>query len=145
MWFQLRGHAGMQEVPLVTKSLSLESLMREFKARTPGIIDWILPAAFHAAANEWDETLRYDPETGRVFYKDTAIVLGDIFSDVDGYEKFFPRIPDSGYWRPVELRAIADLVDELNQEWDRKIQEYFDAAETTQPRLEPPGPPASAP
>lgn len=126
---------------MVTKSLSLEKLKREFVAHRYGYVWPAVEHAFHEAAYEWGETLRYDPETGQVFYKDTAIVLGDILADVDGYEKYFPRNAEGTYWTPEILRAIADLVDELNQEWDRKIQEYFDAAETSERAAGPPAGP----
>lgn len=50
-----------------------------------------------------------------------GVDMGTLEVDVDGYYKYWPtnRI---GYWEASLLRAIADLLDYVNAEWDAQVQ-----------------------
>jgi len=71
--------------------------------------------------------LTYTTETsnsGERYYKVhyiNGVYLGDFIRDVDGYYKFFSEM-GGGYWAGYVLRAIADIEDEINKEWDDIIQ-----------------------
>jgi hypothetical protein len=107
---------------MVTKSLNLESLKREYEAIS--LAGWDrTELAYYRAAGKWRDVLLYDFETGTVRYSN-GVKIGTILADVDGYEKFYPE-NNGGYWEPFVLRAISDLVDELNEKWDQQIQEFF--------------------
>lgn len=53
-------------------------------------------------------------------------VIGELVLIESGYMEFFPDLTRGGYWPSWLLRAIADLVDENNAEWDRGIATYFE-------------------
>lgn len=55
------------------------------------------------------------------------IILGDAIRDVDGYFYFIFEQPVNGTWQAWTLRAIADVLDELNKAWDDQINAYFEA------------------
>lgn len=76
-------------------------------------------------APSWMRVLTLVPGTGRtfdVFFKDNNVFLGDIIQKEDGYYDFWPADHNGGYWAAYVLRAIADVVDELNEPWDQQIQ-----------------------
>ena len=55
------------------------------------------------------------------------IELGEAIMDVDGYFYFWYNKELTGFTQAWVLRAIADLLDEINKPWDEKINEYFEA------------------
>ena len=55
-----------------------------------------------------------------------GVHLGTLELDVDGYYKFWPDYERKGYWSGYVLRAIADLEDHVNSEWDNKVKEFFE-------------------
>jgi len=59
-------------------------------------------------------------------YFDNGVKLGEVFSDVDGYQKFWPELR-GGYWDTWVLREIADYVDSLNKEWDEQVRKDLDS------------------
>lgn len=65
------------------------------------------------------------PSLFEIMFKD--IVLGEAIRDVDGYFYFIFKKPMDGTWSPWVLRAIADMLDEMNKPWDDQINEYFKA------------------
>lgn len=52
---------------------------------------------------------------------------GEIFPDVDGYYYWF--VNNKGSLGAAELRIIANRLDELNKEWDEKINKDIGGAE----------------
>lgn len=52
-----------------------------------------------------------------------GVDMGTLEMDVDGYYKYWPA-QCAGYWDAPPLRAIADLLDHVNAEWDAKVQKY---------------------
>jgi len=50
-----------------------------------------------------------------------GVHMGELLMDVDGFYKYWP-VQRAGYWDAPPLRAIADLLDHLNAEWDAKMQ-----------------------
>lgn len=59
------------------------------------------------------------PSSYRVYFND--IYLGDAEIEVDGYYNFWFTKDLNGYWTSHSLRSIAEMLDELNKEWDDKI------------------------
>lgn len=50
--------------------------------------------------------------------------LGNLIRDVDGYFYYDP-ILERGTWASWSLKAIADMLDNLNKDWDEQINKYF--------------------
>jgi len=51
--------------------------------------------------------------------------LGTLEIDIDGYYKYYPiLIP--GYWDAEYLKAIVELLDDLNADWDAKVKKFMD-------------------
>jgi len=61
-----------------------------------------------------------EPGKHTVAYKN-SIAVGTLEKDVDGYYKFWPT-NQPGCWVSSQMRAIADLLDHINAEWDEQIQ-----------------------
>lgn len=59
-------------------------------------------------------------------YWNNGVLLGECVKDVDGYWKFGFRADRSGLWDDGPLMLIADMLIELNMEWDQQIKEYFE-------------------
>ena len=59
------------------------------------------------------------PSSYRVYFND--IYLGDAEMEVDGFYNFWFTKDLNGYWTSHSLRSIAEMLDELNKEWDDKI------------------------
>jgi hypothetical protein len=55
-------------------------------------------------------------------------VTADIVTMEDGYKVWWP-LHGHGYVNAVDLRIIADYLDELNKEWDAQVTEYFQSSE----------------
>ena len=50
-----------------------------------------------------------------------GVNMGTLEMDVDGYYKYWP-VQRAGYWEAPPIRAIADLLDHVNAEWDAKVR-----------------------
>jgi len=59
-----------------------------------------------------------------IFYN--GVYMGEVLKDDDGFYKYWP-VQRAGYWDSPPLRAIADLLDHLNAEWDAQIQRNLGA------------------
>jgi hypothetical protein len=55
----------------------------------------------------------------RVYFND--IYLGNAEMEVDGFYNFWFSKDINGYWTSHSLRLIAEMLDELNKEWNDKI------------------------
>lgn len=77
-------------------------------------------------APSWMNVITLNPRPGaggyEVKFRDNHVYLGYVFSKEDGYYDFWPDAYNGGYWTSYVMRAIADAVDELNEPWDRQIQ-----------------------
>jgi hypothetical protein len=51
--------------------------------------------------------------------------MGDIDMDIDGYYKYWP-VQKAGYWDAPPLRQVADILDNLNREWDEELLATLD-------------------
>lgn len=51
-----------------------------------------------------------------------------IYQEVDGFYVWWPR-PDGGFITSYHLRNIANRLDELNKDWEDKIDKYFEDQE----------------
>lgn len=51
-----------------------------------------------------------------------ATRIGEFVLNTDGYNVFFPDTSRGGYWEEYVLRAIADLLEITNREWDEIVQ-----------------------
>jgi hypothetical protein len=60
------------------------------------------------------------PSSYRVYFND-IIYLGDAEMEVDGFYNFWFSKDMSGYWTSHSLRLIAEMLDDLNKEWNDKI------------------------
>jgi hypothetical protein len=60
----------------------------------------------------------------------------DIYMDVDGYYHYLPTC-NTGHFDAHVLRIIADLLDDMNKEWnemlDREFSETKESTQTTTP------------
>jgi hypothetical protein len=54
-----------------------------------------------------------------------SINIGQAVIDVDGFYYFLPNHNGGGLWQAYVLRAIAERLDELNQEWSEEIDRMF--------------------
>ncbi|MEO5344672.1 MAG: hypothetical protein H7842_15395 [Gammaproteobacteria bacterium SHHR-1] len=50
-----------------------------------------------------------------------GVDMGALEMDVDGYYKYWPE-QRAGYWDAPPMRAIADLLDHVNAEWDAQVR-----------------------
>lgn len=50
---------------------------------------------------------------------------GDIYIEIDGFYVFSPHT-GSGAFTASNLRDVADYLDELNEPWNKTIDEYFE-------------------
>ena len=62
----------------------------------------------------------------KLYYAENDVYLGDIIAKEDGYYDFWPDLK-GGYWSAYVLRAIADLLDDMNASWDKEINDYFNS------------------
>jgi hypothetical protein len=51
--------------------------------------------------------------------------MGDIDMDIDGYYKYWP-VQKAGYWDAPPLRQVANILDNLNREWDEELLATLD-------------------
>lgn len=55
-----------------------------------------------------------------LFYKN-GVKLGEVFAKEDGLYDFWPELR-CGFWPAHLLRSIADLLDEMNREWEQELE-----------------------
>jgi len=60
------------------------------------------------------------PGSSRIMFGKKRI--GEALMLEDGYYYFLP-LPEHGTLAPYTLRAIAELLDELNKDWDEEVKE----------------------
>lgn len=48
----------------------------------------------------------------------------DIYADVDGFYKYFPK--NGGYLDEYHLVLIAAILHDMNKDWDDEIKRYFE-------------------
>jgi len=58
-------------------------------------------------------------------YFENGVYVGDILTDVDGYKKWWPN-PTDGYLDELFLFAMGDYLKNLNADWDREVNKYFE-------------------
>jgi hypothetical protein len=63
-------------------------------------------------------------------YWDNGVYMGDAVVNVDGFYVFFPE-HKNGYWDEGVFRSLLDTFTALNAEWNKQINEYFDAKDRT--------------
>lgn len=51
--------------------------------------------------------------------------LGEFQKDVDGFFYYWQSFEVTGCWNSFILKCIANSLDELNKEWDEKIDKHF--------------------
>ena len=56
-----------------------------------------------------------------VFLRDSGKILGEIYKEVDGYYVYQPD-KANGCWESYAMRTIADMLDEMNKEWDEQVK-----------------------
>lgn len=61
---------------------------------------------------------------------ENGVSLGQLFAKEDGFYDWWPTQWNGGYIPSYILREIADKLDELNQEWGKNIDEYFESVTT---------------
>ena len=60
-----------------------------------------------------------------IYYENNKL-LGQLEPLEDGYYYYWPNEDLQGCWDSHTLRAIADKLNELNEPWDRQINDYFE-------------------
>ena len=65
-------------------------------------------------------TEEISPGSSRIMFGKKCI--GEALMLEDGYYHFLP-LPEHGTLAPYVLRAIAELLDELNKDWDEEVKE----------------------
>lgn len=78
--------------------------------------------------SDWQEWLICEPvsEDSQEVRWSNTVLIGSIVKDVDGYWKFaFAK--SGGLWEDGPLRLIADMLIELNMQWDENIKAFFEA------------------
>lgn len=58
-----------------------------------------------------------------LFYEN-GVKLGEVCEDVDGYYYFWPII-QGGYWPAELMKAIFELLELINYEWDKEVNEFL--------------------
>ena len=58
---------------------------------------------------------------GSILHAPNGFVIGVVDKNDDGYYHYWPSWSD-GYVSSYHLKAIADLLDNLNEEWDAIVQ-----------------------
>jgi hypothetical protein len=66
-------------------------------------------------------TIKKSKSGGYKVYFQNGVYLGEFFANDDGYYAFWPK-SRSGYWEAYGMRAIADKLDEVNEEWDAIVK-----------------------
>lgn len=66
-------------------------------------------------------TPMFTVDEGKTLRFQNGVSCGVIYEEVDGYHVWGPP-NNSGSWESAPLRAIADLLDDMNAEWDRIVK-----------------------
>lgn len=53
------------------------------------------------------------------------VYLGFVYQEVDGFYVFKANMRNNGYWSEHSLREIAEVLTELNKEWNEHIEKEF--------------------
>jgi hypothetical protein len=71
--------------------------------------------------------IKHDDGKEGVYYG--TKLIGYVMKFEDGYYSFdFDRESD-GWWSSYSLKLIADLLDALNEDWDKQVHDYFNSIE----------------
>ena len=62
---------------------------------------------------------------GKDLYAHNDKKIGEVFSKEDGFYDFWPDDALHGYWPAYMLRAIADLLDEMNEPYQKELDTFF--------------------
>jgi len=62
-----------------------------------------------------------------LYFQDRAFI-GECHRLEDGYFSFLPS-NTGGYWSESIIRLVADKLQELNKEWDEKVNSYLNGKE----------------
>lgn len=74
-----------------------------------------------------NNSITLDPDGVVRFSSNKDATFGEVLADMDGFYKWWPPCRSRpGYVGTYVLRDLADLVDGLNAEWQKQIDEYFD-------------------
>ena len=67
------------------------------------------------------------PADGRNYqmHWNDSIQIGKAVIDVDGYYYFLPNVNGGGLWQAHVLKKIAEVLDNLNKEWNDQVEKYF--------------------
>lgn len=78
-------------------------------------------------SRDWKDWLTLDvvmPDDVSMVRYSNGKEIGAVVKDVDGYWKY--SFSGAGLWEDSTLQMIADMLIELNMEWDESTKEYFD-------------------
>jgi len=72
------------------------------------------------------EAVKLNEHTFKIYHKPNGKYLGKAVMDIDGYYYYWPSDNlSSGSWSSYTLREIADILEELNKEYEKSVKEYF--------------------
>lgn len=60
-----------------------------------------------------------------MYFAPNSKKIGKVIMDVDGYFSYWPE-DMSGSFSSWTMRLIADKLEEMNKDWDDKVNEYFE-------------------
>ena len=60
-----------------------------------------------------------------LIFEENGVKIGEIFAKEDGFCDFWPEEGNNGYWSYWLLEEIVELLKELNEPWEKQIEEYF--------------------
>lgn len=60
-----------------------------------------------------------------VIFSPNQKVVGKFILDVDGFFYFWPERED-GAWSSWSMKEIAEMMEDMNREWEEKIKEHFE-------------------
>jgi len=69
---------------------------------------------------QWHLLYTKEPNTIKVHYTNN-VYMGDIICKEDGFYDWYPALNRGGYIPSWVLRELADYVDELNEPWQKQI------------------------
>jgi hypothetical protein len=71
--------------------------------------------------------LTINPTVGHdyILIWNNSIEIGQAVLDADGFYYFLPKRNDGSLWQAYVLKAIAEKLEELNQEWSEEIDRLF--------------------
>jgi hypothetical protein len=71
--------------------------------------------------------MKTQEEDGILFVlADNGKAIGRFEQDVDGYFYFWEEVELDGCWTAHNLRQIADLLDKINEPYDKQVNEFFE-------------------